>query len=182
MMRSGIYWKAFLLVAALDIPLFGQEASPLGWTTPGWIWYQTIPGMSWTAHDAGTNYALEWEVMPLLYSFGLTKRATPWKMLFTEPPARFTGSVEVLIGAQLYTSEFRGSHWGFSGGALGHVPLIERGEYLALNVGAMRRWIAGVPHDFAVGGASTLFGFIEYNVHYAPKTEIWVHQVAVRFF
>ena len=92
----------------------------------------------------GTNsFFFEWEATPVLYSWGMTKLDPPLHFLFVTQPERFTGSVEFNISTQLYTNKIGASHWGFSGQLLAHLPLVECGEYLGLNLGVARYNIAG---------------------------------------
>jgi hypothetical protein len=149
---------------------------------PAWIILQTIPGVSWTVLPAETHTALEWEFMPLLYSFGMNKNISPWHVLFATPPERFTGSIELLCSAQFYPSVIGNSHWGFSGQVLSHVPLVERGEYLGLNFGAARYFIASTPTNCVVCGAWTLFGFLHYNLKRSIDRDLWMHSIEFRFF
>ncbi len=185
-MRLPQALHAFLLMSATAVALpslaDAQDSTGTVSVSTGWNIDQAIPGMSWTSHPGGTNFALEWEATPVLYSFGISKLVSPWKFFFVRPPARFTGSVELIVAGQVYTSRFNGTHTGASVTLLGHVPLIEYGEDLGLNLGAARHWIAGLPEDFAVAGVSVLFGFLEYNIRCAPRDHLWIHQIAVRMF
>ena len=176
---------AFQFLAAVVLIIVhapAQSSTASGGLNSSWLMYQAVPGISWTSHPGGTNFALEWEAAPVLYSFGMTKLVSPWKFFFVRPPARFTGSLEFVVAGEVYTSRLNDSHVGFSTTLLGHVPLVEYGEYLALNLGAARHWFSDTPHDFVVVGLSTVFGFVEYNIRYAPRDKIWIHQIAARMF
>jgi hypothetical protein len=112
----------------------------------------------------------------------MTKLDPPFHCFFVTQPERFTGSVEFNITTQLYTSKIGASHWGFSGQLLVHLPLIEHGEYAGMNLGAARYNIAGISSNYIVGGFSTLFGFLHYNIKYSPADKIWMHSIELRFF
>ena len=143
---------------------------------------QAVPGVSWTCLPASTHFCFEWEATPVLYSWGMTKLDPPVHFFFVSPPERFSGSLEFNMTAQYYTSAIGTSHWGFSGQLLTHWPLVEKGEYLGLNLGVARYTIAGLPSNYLITGVSTLFGFIHYNIKYNPADAIWMHSIEFRFF
>ena len=147
-----------------------------------WLLMQAVPSVSWTCFPAHTRFAFEWEATPVLYSWGMTKLDPPFHFFFVNQPERFAGSVELNVSTQLYTSRIGTSHWGFSGQMLAHVPLMEHGEYLGFNTGIARYNIAGLSSNYIVGGFSTLFGFLHYNIKYSPAGEIWMHSIEFRFF
>ncbi len=178
--------RAAVLTALLCVFSFpvarAQDSSATEAVPTGWLIDQAIPGMNWTTLPGGTHFAFEWEATPVLYSFGISKLVSPWKFFFVRPPARFTGSVELIVAGQLFTSSYHGSVGSFSATLLGHIPVIEYGEDLALNLGVARQWYRGLPVDFGVAGVSVLFGFVEYNIRYAPNDRIWIHELAFRMF
>lgn len=100
-----------------------------------WLLMQAIPSISWTRFPAQTHFSFEWEATPMLYSWGMTKLDPPLHFFFVTQPERFAGTIEFNISTQLYTNQVRTSHWGFSGQLLAHLPLVECGEYLGLNLG-----------------------------------------------
>jgi len=175
--------KTFLIVISIPLSLAGaqqtQENSDKFLT---WLPYQVIPNFTWTTFPSQTNFAFEWEATPLLYSFGMTKLISPWYALIVEPPARFTGSVEFNISGVAYTSKPGSSHFGYSAQLLGHLPLIERGEHLALNVGVAKYMVADASPTFIVGGFSTLFGLVHFNLKYSSDPQIWISAIELRIF
>jgi hypothetical protein len=159
-----------------------QEHEQRSGISNSWLIMQVVPSVSWTCFPAQTRFSFEWEATPILYSWGMTKLDPPLHFFFVTQPERFAGSVEFNISMQLYTSQVRASHWGFSGQLLAHLPLVEHGEYVGLNLGVARYNIAGVSSNYVVGGFSTLFGFLHYNIKYSPGNEIWMHSIEFRFF
>ncbi|MBI3004743.1 MAG: hypothetical protein HYY49_04935 [Ignavibacteriales bacterium] len=147
-----------------------------------WLYFQFVPNLTWTSFPAQTNFAFEWEATPVLYSFGMTKLLSPWYSLIVEPPARFTGSIEFNVSGLLYTSKAGSSHFGSSLQLLAHVPLIERGEHLALNAGVARYYVANSSPTFYVGGLSSLFGLLHLNVKYSANPKIWMTSLEIRIF
>jgi hypothetical protein len=112
----------------------------------------------------------------------MNKLDPPWHFFKVTQPERFTGSIELNISTQLYSSKVGTSHWGFSGQLLAHLPLVEYGEYIGLNLGVARYTIAGMSSTYIIGGFSTLFGFLHYNIKYSPADRIWMNAIELRFF
>ncbi len=163
------------LLRAQDPP--ENASKPLIWST-----MQLMPSFSWTSFPGTTHFAFEWEAAPVLYSFGLNRLASPWKFFVTTPVARYTGSIEAVVSAQVFTTKPGTSHFGYSGQLLGHVPLIERGEYLSATIGAARYHTNGQYNTFIVGGMGTMFGMLHGTVKYAPSTEVWMTSIELRMF
>ncbi|GEM_PF-998348 len=168
------------LLILMEQPAASQEHHSSVSST--WLILQTIPSLTWISLPAQINFALEWEATPVLYSFGMNRLDPRWHFMKVTQPERFAGSMEFNISAQLYTSKIGSSHWGFSGQIVTHLPLIERGEYLGLHLGAARYTIAGLSSTYLLGGVSTLFGFLHYTIKYSPVEIIWMHSVEFRFF
>jgi len=156
-----------------------QEQSGI---STSWLIMQAVPSISWTSFPTQTHFSLEWEAAPVLYSWGMTKLDPPFHFFFVTQPERFSGSIEFNVSMQLYTRRIGTSHWGFSGQLLMHVPIVEHGEYLGINFGTARYNLAGTSSNYIVGGISTLFGFIHFNIKYSPADKIWMDAIEFRFF
>jgi hypothetical protein len=185
--KTTIRCHHFILLVALIISFCAakasaQETEQRSEISPFWLLMQTVPSVSWTCFPAQNHFSFEWRVAPLVYSWGMTKLDPPMHYFFVTPPERFAGSIECNVSTQLYTSRIGTSHWGFSGQLLANLPLVERGEYLGLTLGAARYNIAGLSSNYLVGGVSTLFGFLHYILKYSPADEIWMHSIEFRFF
>ena len=159
-----------------------RSSSDGGSKTKNWLLLQAIPSLNWTVFPNQTNFAFEWRATPVLYSFGMTKLDPPWHFFFVTPPERFAGSIEMNVTGQVYPSSIGTTHVAWSGQLLGHVPLVEKGEYLGLNLGAATYRLNGQFSTFAVAGVSTLFGFVHWNTKYSPKDKIWMTALELRFF
>ena len=147
-----------------------------------WLPYQAIPSFTLYSGSGHSAFGFEWEVTPLLYSFGMNKQISPWYFFIVEPPGRFTGSVELNLACQVFTRKVGSSYFSLSGSVMGFIPLIERGEHLTLNVGvAMYRFGEQTP-VFGVLGISTLFGILHVNVKHSPKEKIWITSLEWRVF
>jgi hypothetical protein len=159
-----------------------QEQTRASGISSTWLLLQTVPSVSWTGLPKGTYFGLEWEAAPILYSWGMNKLDPPWHSFYVTQPERFAGSVEFNVSVQLFTSKVGTSHWGYSGQLLAHLPLVERGEHFGLNIGVARYTNAGISANYIVGGFSTLFGFLHYNIKYSPACKIWMNSIEFRFF
>ena len=172
-----------MLVLASGFParVHAQQPEPPGRFST-WLPYQAIPGMMVISNPGDIPFAFEWEATPLLYSFGMTRKVSPWHSLIVLPPARFTGSIELKVTGQLSTRKTGRSHFGSSAQLIGHIPLIERGEYLGLNVGVAKYAFAGSSPWFKVLGVTTLFGFVEFNFKHSSDPAMWMGTIELRFF
>ena len=159
-----------------------QDYPPNVNRTTSWLIYQAIPSFTWTSFPAQTNFAFEWEAAPVVYSWGMNKQVSPWSSFFVNPVRRFTGSVEIILSAQVYTSNPGTSQFGWSGQLLGHIPLVEMGEHLTLNLGVAQYVVNNASNTFYIIGASSLYGLLHYNVKYSPTADLWMSAIEVRLF
>jgi hypothetical protein len=172
-----------MLLLLLAAPLRAQTRPPDQPSSDDtWMVLQAIPSMMVISHPSDIPFAFEWEATPLLYSFGMTKLISPWHSFKVIPPERFTGSIELKLTGQISTRKMGSSYFGSSAQLIGHIPLIERGEYLGLNVGVAKYAFAGSSPWFKVIGVSTLFSFVEFNVKQSSDPNIWMGTIEFRFF
>ncbi len=179
-MRPAIL--SMFVLASGFLTLIHAQQSELPGKFSTWLPYQAIPGVMVISHPGDIPFAFEWEATPLLYSFGMTRKVSPWHSLFVLPPARFTGSIELKMTGQLSTRKTGRSYFGSSAQLIGHIPLIERGEYLGLNVGVAKYAFAGSSPWFKVLGVTTLFGFVEFNFKHSSDPVMWMGTIELRFF
>jgi hypothetical protein len=172
---------SLLLIGGNQSAISQEQTHPIS-VSGAWLLMQAIPTLTWASLPSQTNFAFEWEATPVIYSFGMNKLDPPWHFLKVTQPERFAGSIEFNISTQLYTSKIGSGHWGFSGQLLAHLPLVERGEYAGINLGVAYYSIAGISSNFLIGGFSTLFGFLHYNIKYSPADVIWMHSLEFRIF
>jgi hypothetical protein len=177
----SLFFTVVIFFAFLESGVSQEQRHQNGIST-SWLIQQVLPSYSWTCFQNQTNFAFEWEVSPVLFSFGMNRLNPKWHFFKVSQPERFTGSVELILSTQLYTSKVGTSYWGFSGQILAHIPLIEYGEYLGLNLGVARYTIGGMPSNYIIGGFSTFFGFLHFNLKYSPSDRIWINAVEFRFF
>jgi hypothetical protein len=184
--RTFIYPCSMFLVAILLFAFWqtssSQEQEHKNGISGTWFILQALPSYSFTSFPQQTNFSFEWEAAPVIYSLGMNTLDSPWHFFIVTQPERFTGSIELNISTQLYTTRVRTSHWGFSGQLLTHLPLVEYGEYFGLNLGIAHYNIAGMSSNYFIGGFSTLFGFLQYNIKYSPTEKILINTIEFRFF
>jgi hypothetical protein len=147
-----------------------------------WFPFQLIPSLTLVSSPAQSGFGFEWEVTPLLYSFGINKQISPWYSFIVEPTARFTGSVELNAAGQIFTTKLGNSYFAYSGHILAYVPLIERGEHLSLNLGAAIYRVADQTRVFKVAGISTIFGIVHFNIKHSPNPTTWIGSLEFRIF
>lgn len=175
--------RIFIILAFLLVTFFahGQDR-PNENKLSSWLTWQFIPNLTVTSTPTQAPFGFEWEATPLLYSFGISKLVSPWYSLIVEPTARFTGSIELVITAQFYPNKLGSSHFGYSGQLLGHIPLIEHGEHLTLNIGLAKYRIGNEYPLFKVVGISTLFGFVHINLKQSSNPTFWMGSFEIRMF
>ena len=185
-LRILLHYRSLLIAAIIFVAFpesgVSQEQRQQNGISSSWLIQQALPSYSWTCFQNQTNFAFEWEASPVLFSFWMNKLDPKWHFFKVSQTERFTGSIELILSAQLYTSKIGTGYWGFSGQIMAHLPLIEYGEYLGLNLGVARYSIGGIPSNYIIGGFSTIFGFIHYNIKYSPSDKIWMNSIEFRFF
>ena len=98
-----------------------------------WISSQFIPSPQFISlKNDGLKFGLRWQVTPLLYSFGINRKLSPWRYFVAEPLVRQNGSIELFFTPEWLnvTDKFK-TDWLFRGGIRAYFPLYRRGEYLS---------------------------------------------------
>lgn len=170
-----------LLIGCFAVPLRSQtddEPDRIG----TWLPFQFLPNLTLYSSAPLSGFGFEWEFTPVLYSFGMNKQISPWYSFIIEPTARFTGSMELMVAGQVFTTKMGRSYFAASGHLMGTIPLIERGEHLALNLGLGVYRIADKTRIFRVVGISTLFGIVHFNVKHADHPTTWIGSLEFRIF
>jgi len=181
--RHPLLWLALatiVLSCSTRAQVGPRDSTSSGFSS--WLAFQAIPSMMVISHPGDIPFAFEWEVTPLLYSFGMTRLVSPWYSFKVSQVARFTGSIELKATGQISTRKMGSSYFGSSAQLIGHIPLIERGEYLGLNVGVAKYAFAGSSPWFKVVGVTTLFGFLEFNFKHSSDPQMWMGSIEFRFF
>jgi hypothetical protein len=178
--------RVFLLLISLGslspLPAQIQVGQPNESKFGVWLPLQLIPSMALYNDAAQSNFSFEWEVTPLLYSFGMNDQISPWYSFIVEPTARFVGSVEVSLAGQVYTTKLGQSYFSSSGQLMGFIPLAERGEHLTLNIGLAAYRIQNDTRFFKVVGISSFFGMLHLNLKHAENPSTWIGSLEFRIF
>lgn len=178
--QSALY--GLFLVLTLVAPGSAQATSADQPRFPHWYPYQFIPNVLVHTASGGTAFGAEWEVTPLLYSWGMNPKVSPWSSFIVVPTARFSGSIEWTVAARAFTSKVGGSHFGVATHLMSHFPLSDVGELAGLNLGA---GLQGAPDGwrlFKVAGVSTAFGMLHFNIAHADRPTTWVGSIEVRIY
>jgi len=159
---------------------------PGAYATPLWALLQLVPSSEVVVWDGRARYGARWQVTPLLYSFGINRKLSPWRTFVVEPIVRHSGSIEAYLSPEVLGGAFPGpgDRWIVRGGLRAYFPLLYRGDYLSGSVGGSvfrAKDRAGVGFD---GALHTLGGFFGLRVGYSPTPGLRMTTVSleVRIF
>jgi hypothetical protein len=62
-----------------------RAAAPGVHPTLPWLLAQAVPSAEWLVTDGGVRFGGRWQITPLLYSFGIDRRLSPWRVAIAEP-------------------------------------------------------------------------------------------------
>jgi hypothetical protein len=113
----------------------------LKWTT--WVLLQTVPSITYyedrNESDSRIKFGLQWQVIPLSYSFSTNKYVSPISSFFIRPVKRFSGSAELFFQPEFIPGNFKYAglkRFMFKTGLRVIIPAAHRGEYLSFSLGA----------------------------------------------
>ena len=147
--------------------------TPAPYPTASWALLQLLPspelafgrqrtiGIDGTI-DGGVTpaFGVRWQLSPLVWSFGVHRRQSPWRAFVVDPVARQSGSLELS-----QTFEYVGGHIGrmlVRPGVRVYLPVMHRGEYVSTSLGTSIYQFDGdlrVAYDVGIYFLSGLFGF-----------------------
>jgi hypothetical protein len=188
-MRSTGVLLAGALVA-LTLTAEGEAAGPAeqgGATQPNvrptvfWLVAQLIPSPEVAAGGASALFGLRWQVTPLLYSFGINRRLSPWRELVVEPLVRQAGSLE-LYGSPEYIAIRDGLL--LRAGVRSYFPLVEKGDYLSVSIGSSAYLFQEHGGAAFEVGAYAMFGMVGLQLTYSPTQApiAWITTFRIRYF
>ncbi|AKT37291.1 uncharacterized protein CMC5_014220 [Chondromyces crocatus] len=163
----------------------GRVTEPRVQATFPWLLTQLIPSPEWVISDEGVRFGGRWQATPLLYSFGIDPRLSPWRSMVAEPIVRHAGSVELFVSpTYLAGGGSLGNRWLFRSGVRAYFPLLDRGEYLSCSVGGAlvyHRDEVGVAYE---AGIYTLFGVLGLQAAYTPTRDLRMGSLTlnIRYF
>lgn len=164
---------AMAVIAALVAPpraALAAEATPPGQhPTLLWTALQLVPSPEVMIAGSSVYAGMRWQVTPLLYSFGINRKLSPWRSLIAEPVVRHAGSIELFFSPEyLSKSGTFAEHWLFRGGLRSYFPLLSKGEYLSTSIGAS---LLHFDHHLGAAlsaGLYVLYGFVGAEITYCP--------------
>ena len=141
--NSNVAKFTLLLIFILTNFSFAQlkeKNSVVKWGS--WLLLQAIPSPNFY-EDKGNNnkslrFGLEWQVIPLSYSWSANKYVSKGSFFKITPVKRFSGSAEVYFEPVLIPGGFKNNtlnKFHFKTGARFVLPVFHGGEYLAVSLG-----------------------------------------------
>lgn len=178
-----------LLAAALLVPSVtlasGVPQQRFPYPTPLWIAAQLVPSPEVIVTGGEAAFGLRWQLTPVLFSFGVRRGLNRWRVLVAEPLVRYSGSVEVYVAPEyLALPGEPAQQWGLRTGVRAHLPLVERGENLALFVGASHFLYRSESSVGVELGANALWGLLGAQVTLTPRflgEEAWIFTLRLRY-
>lgn len=150
-----------------------------------WTALQLIPSPQWVTSNDGLRFGMRWQVTPLLYSFGINKKLSPWRYLIAEPLVRQSGSIELFFTPDYLKLENKfKDRWLFRGGARVYIPLWQRGEYMSASLAVSYYNFNGMNGISYEGGIYLFAGILGIQTTYSPsftKSE-WIFTIRLRYF
>ena len=165
------------LLAVAEAP---PPAEPAARVTLLWAALQLVPSPEIVVDGGTVRFGASWQVTPLLYSFGVNRKLSPWRSFVVEPIVRHSGSIELYAAPEVLGGRFgdAADRWIGRVGLRSYVPLITRGETLSLSVGGSllrTRGTTGVGFDAALHTFGGLFGL---RVGYSPTRGVRMTTIA----
>ena len=149
-----------------------------------WLILQALPSPGMAIGERGVHGTMSWQVTPLLYSWAMDKRLSPWRTFVVEPLVRQSGSVELFLSPEYLGRGQAEYNWGFRAGVRAYFPITERGDGLSWSLGASAIWFLDEPGASFDAGIYTLFGSLGLLVSVSPwlSDNLVQTSLRVRFF
>ena len=155
---------------------------------PTFLWCATqfVPSPQWSllAQD-GLHFGLRWQVTPVLYSFGINRKLSPWRWFVVEPFVRQVGSIEVFCSPEyMNLKEYDNARWSFRTGLRGYIPIWQHGEYLSASVGSSYFVLGGERGASYEAGLYFFAGIVGMQTTYSPSltNAPWIFTLRLRYF
>jgi hypothetical protein len=147
-----------------------------------WIVTQLVPSPELAAGAGDLHFGVRWQVTPLLYSFGVQPRVSPWRTLVVEPIVRQSGSIELFFSPELFVGGLDGPLW--RGGVRSYFPLVAKGDELSVSLGTSYTNAAGQSGVGFEVGAYILYGTLGVQLTYDPVRSPlqWITTLRFRYF
>jgi hypothetical protein len=153
--------------------------------TLAWTLTQLVPSPEVAAGGGVARFGARLQLTPLLYSWGINRKLSPWRFFVVEPLTRQSGSIELYFTPE-YLSYGKAFGDGFLArtGVRSYFPLIEHGDYLSVSVGASHFYFDGKNGAAVEGGIYVLYGTVGVQVTYSPSIAPaeWIATFRIRYF
>lgn len=149
-----------------------DERHPFPYPTLTWAALQFIPSPGLVVDREEPAFAAQWSVTPVLYSFGMHRRLSPWRSGVVEPFVRHGGSAELRGGLDYFALTPRfADRFGARVGLRSTWPILERGESLSWSVGTSLSWFDGKAAVGYEAGLHTLLGTLGAVIGLSPAPD-----------
>ncbi|MEO8512908.1 MAG: hypothetical protein ABI543_05080 [Ignavibacteria bacterium] len=108
-----------------------------------WVLLQSIPSPSLfedrNENSSKVKFGLEWQMIPVSYSFNANKYVSNFNFFHIRPNKRFSGSVETFFEPAYLPGGFKNNElkkFMYKTGLRIVIPVFHRGEYLSFSLGA----------------------------------------------
>ncbi len=152
-----------------------------------WMWgvAQLIPSPEWILSSTGAKFGMRWQVTPLLFSFGINKKLSPWRYFLTDPLARQSGSAEIFFTPEYLNVENKfKDKWLFRGGLRFYIPLWQKGEYASFSLATSYYNFNGNKGISYEAGIYLFAGILGFQTTYSPNftNSEWIFTIRLKYF
>jgi hypothetical protein len=179
------------VVVAEPPPRWDEPGPRASATAPGtrvtlaWVITQLIPSPELGFGSDGALFGLRWQLTPFSYSFGVDRRLSPLRAFVVEPLFRTSGSVELFFAPEYLAFDTPlAERFGFRTGVRAFFPVVEKGDYVSVSLGAAYARFGEREGASYQAGAYILFGFLGIEQSYTPALAEarWLTTFNLRFF
>lgn len=151
-----------------------------------WLTTQLVPSPQWSLlnHD-GARFGMRWQATPVLYSFGINRKLSPWRWFIVEPYVRQSGSIELFCSPEYVNlSSVGSSSWLLRTGLRGYLPLWQHGEYLSVSGAASFATMSAARGIGYEAGIYAFAGIVGVQTTYTPvfTDARWTFTIRLRYF
>ena len=142
-----------------------------------WAVTQLVPSPTWFVGGGNVQFALGWQVTPVLFSFATHRDISPWRFLVADPWARHGGSIELFAAPYLFLSDPRIAA---KLGARAYMPLEGRGEQLSFAAGLSAFAAPEGTHVAIDAGFYTAMGMVGIEGTWVPGLDPYAFALSIR--
>jgi hypothetical protein len=117
--------------------------------------------------ETRTAFGLRWQLTPVVWSWGVNRRVSRWRLFVVDPLARHSGSLELSTSFEYIFGHVDRAI--VRPGVRAYFPLAQRGEYLSASLGTSTYSYDSKMHVAYDVGAYVLFGIFGVQLTVAPN-------------